>query len=126
MNNPYRKPYKVFVALIDQKGLNDPSIVVLENDFNTSVSGNRINIGRYDLTFGKSIFPDFDKVCIIWGSPCTDATSGSIPMLVQSDLYDPLQVNAYYFSTYDADGSVVDGTVDTCLYRTYLEIRVYD
>lgn len=50
----YTPPYKVYTAIINQSGTNIPTLIVLENTLNITLTPTRNNIGEYTFSLGES------------------------------------------------------------------------
>lgn len=121
-----KKPYKVFSALISQQGLgNDATMTVLQNELGTTPIISNEGPGMNLFTFTSPVLTA-GKTFITVGNIKLDRSAGTTPLIVCLDLY-TISTSNFMVVTWDlATASPIDGSIDTCLDNTPLEIRVYD
>jgi len=115
--------YKSYVALISQTGTAAPTVTILENTLGVVPTITRANQGNYTIT-ATGIFNNSNKVIFIAGTcdfitgtyPVIDTKFGVITGYVDS-------VNTYQIYT----ANILTNTFeDNLLYKTSIEIRVYN
>lgn len=117
MSNFGTSTYKVYTALLTQTSTNDPIANVLDNTLSGTIVWSRLNTGNYQATLVGE-FPDADKVVIFVNQAGIVALGGG------DSVYTYAYVN-------DADSIILDTLLssnyqDAMLYRTPIEIRVYN
>jgi len=109
-----KKPYKVYVALLTQTGINDPTSVVLENTFGITATFSYISTGYYELYMTGQFTSG--KTFIVNGCADQDLIGGNFGIFIT----EYLNTTTIKLLTVDDNGSFYDG-----LNNTSIEIRVY-
>lgn len=111
INGQQLQPYKVYTALLTQSGTNAPVATVLENTIGNIV-WTRGGVGYYIATL-SSVFTT-NKTAILFGNPAY-----TIPVI---DIVSNLSsINSIDISTLTSGSAN-----DNCLFKTFVEIRVYN
>jgi hypothetical protein len=116
-------PYRSLVGTITQVGTDDPTLVILQNDFNVTFTTTRISDGQYLIEGWTGIITNTDKIFIMMGNPFDSNQGNGIPEAP----------NTKYVMVYDIGGvrfqvnTTLDGNyTDDMLSRTPFEIRIYN
>lgn len=112
-------PYKVYAAKITQNGTSNPTVTVLQNTLETTLTWTRAAAGRY--TTGTLVL-DTSKTTIT----CSigDVPSPTVPVTIFSAISNAGASSYFDISTY-ANGTpsvLTDGVLQSSL----VEIRIYD
>jgi hypothetical protein len=110
-----KKPYKVYVALLTQTGINDPTSVVLENTFGIAATFSYISTGYYELYMTGQFTSG--KTFIVNGCADQDPIGGSFGIFI-TEYLDTTRIKLL---TVDDNGSFYDDGLN----NTSIEIRVY-
>lgn len=108
-------PYKVYVALLSQTGINDPTSVELENTFGITATFSYSTPGQYYLHMSGQFTTN---TFIINGSPDQSPIGGDFAHFVTNKVSSDIIV----LQTFDVNGA---GLMDGLLNDTSIEIRVY-
>ena len=104
-------PYKSYVALISQIGVDDPTAIELQNDFLATITYRYQDIGIYKITADAGVFTKDKTICFYTAFTTKDTHSYVIP--VHLEWWNTSEIYIY------TDGQ------DDRLRRASLEIRVY-
>ena len=108
-------PYKVYVALLSQTGINDPTCVELENTFGITATFSYISTGHYELYLTGQLTSG--KTFIVNGCPDQDPIGGNFGIFIT----EYLNTTRIKLSTVDDGGTFYDDGLN----NTSIEIRVY-
>ena len=108
-------PYKVYVALLSQTGINDPTCVELENTFGITATFSYISTGHYELYLTGQLTSG--KTFIVNGCPDQDPIGGNFGIFIT----EYLNTSRIKLSTVDDGGTFYDDGLN----NTSIEIRVY-
>lgn len=103
--------YKVYTALVNQTGTNEPVVTVLENTLGMPLGISRVGVGNYNFNNGNGPFSYGKTVCFIQGSHDGDTSSA----VIMEKLY-----------RIDSETVRIVVPYDSVLNNTSIEIRVYD
>lgn len=109
-------PYLTYVALLSQRGLNDPTAVVLQNTLGTTVTVNRIQAGFYRIN-AAGAFPLGRTTVMINHTNLASLADSRGQIDAFPDEFSEGYVTIYTF--FDGLGT------DDQLARNTIEIRVY-
>ncbi len=110
------RPYKVYTALVTQTSSLDPTDLILESTFNSTLTWNRDYTGRYTISSTAEFTQD--KVFVVFSQNAALATS-TTPCHYNWQWYD--SSNLYIESL-----NVAGATADNLFSATSVEIRVYN
>lgn len=108
--------YKVYSALLTQSGTDDPIVILLQNEIDNDITITRDSVGNYLISSNLSVFTE-DKTFVLMGvADSINVTNQSIEYRInwQND-------GMIYLNTLSKDANE-----DNCLYKTAIEIRVYN
>ena len=116
----YEPPYKVYTAIIRQVNTDAPTLQVLENTLNLTLTPSYSSPGRYFLS--PNVLLPLDKTTVDIGTPHPDANTSTFKFqytVIQST--DSLM----QLNTFQAGSSIWLQT-DNCIGNNIFEIRVYN
>lgn len=105
-------PYKSYTVLITQESTDDPTVVILQNDFDATITPKYANTGVYRLSADSSIFTAEKTICF-YTAYDTKGWPGSIT-----------EVKLQWWST--SEIYIYTNGQDDALRASSLEIRVYN
>ena len=122
------RPYKVYTALLNQSGTNDPVATVLENTLGYDIVWSRFNAGGYKATATKFAVEDVNKFyCNIGNKLLSVASTDIVSYIVEASslpVGSPSSFEVYTKTILNSTGVVTRG--DNILEFTPIEIRVYN
>jgi hypothetical protein len=115
INGAVVAPYKKYVALLNQSGTADPTVIILENTFSEIPTFSRISTGVYKLELIDSF--TLDKTFIVTGSADVSAGTGDFATVI-ARRFDEDTITLYTYDNFTSS--------DNMLVNTSIEIRVYE
>ena len=122
------RPYKVYTALLNQSGTNDPAATVLENTLGYDIVWSRLNAGGYIATATEFAIEDVNKFyCNIGNRLPSGASTDIASYIVEASnlpVGSPSSFEVYTKTILNSTGVVTRR--DNILEFTPIEIRVYN
>jgi hypothetical protein len=115
INGAVVAPFKKYVALLNQSGTADPTVIILENTFSEIPTFSRISTGVYKLELIDSF--TLDKTFIVTGSADVSAGTGDFATVI-ARRFDEDTITLYTYDNFTSS--------DNMLVNTSIEIRVYE
>lgn len=105
--------YTKLVGLLTQSGTDAPTLTILENTTNATITTSRLTTGAYTLTFNSAVFNDYDKVHVM-------INNFKRPYAIDNIIISSTEIQ---FQSWIL---LTDGATDGALNRTSFEIRIYE
>ena len=111
-------PYKVYSALLQQSGINDPTATELANTLGVTMTWAYVNQGVYEVTASAAIFTQ-EQTFLLIQEQTDDASTSALNEITCIKFVSATAIRVF---TYDANGALVDDVLD----YTGVEIRFYE